>query len=102
MTEPIFHIATRAEWAIAQDTGEVAPASLATEGFVHCSAESQVAGSIERHFAGQDDLVLLRLHEAAVADDLRWEEGRPGELFPHVHRALRLTDVAEVLPVSRP
>jgi uncharacterized protein (DUF952 family) len=101
MSEAIFHITTRVAWASAQDTGEVAPDSLATEGFVHCSTEAQVPGSIERHFAGHDDLVLLRLRDDAVAADLRWDEGRPGELFPHVYRALRLTDVAEARSWAR-
>jgi uncharacterized protein (DUF952 family) len=96
MSDPFFHITTPADWAIAQDTGGLAPASLATEGFVHCSTEAQLPSTIERHFGGHDELVLLRLDPDSVASDLRWEEGRPDEEFPHVYRALRLTDVVEV------
>ena len=98
----IFHIATPGQWSTAQLVGEIDPASLLTEGFVHCSTEAQLPATIERHFAGCEELVLLRLHPAAVAPDLRWEEGLPGEAFPHVYRALRLDDIAEVRHWRRP
>ena len=94
--DAIFHIATPAEWSTAELIGEIDPPSLITEGFVHCSTEEQLPATIERHFARQDELVLLRLRDDAIADHLRWEESLPGETFPHVYRALRLDDVAEV------
>jgi uncharacterized protein (DUF952 family) len=94
----IFHITSPAEWAAAQAAGEVVPAGFATEGFVHCSLSEQLASTLDRHFAGVDELVLLRLDPAAIAADLRWEEGLPGVEFPHVYRPLRLDDVVE--PIS--
>ena len=97
----IFHLATPDEWAAAQARGSVEPPSLAAEGFVHCSVEDQLDDTIARHFDGVDDLVLLRLHADGVADALRWEEGRPGEDFPHVYRAIRLDEVAEAIPWHR-
>ncbi len=98
---PIFHLATPTEWATAQATGSVAPVSLASEGFVHCSTEAQLEDTIQRHFAGVDELVLLRLHAADLGDALRWEESRPGEAFPHVYRAIALAEVAEAIPWRR-
>jgi uncharacterized protein (DUF952 family) len=94
----IFHLATPDEWATAQATGSVAPPSLAAEGFVHCSTEAQLADTIQRHFVGIDELVLLRLHAERLGDALRWEESRPGEAFPHVYRAISLAEVAEAVP----
>jgi uncharacterized protein (DUF952 family) len=102
VNEPaIFHLATPEEWAEAQATGVVAPPSLATEGFVHCSTADQLDDTIARHFTGVDELVLLRLH-ADFGDLLRWEESRPGEAFPHVYRAIGLDEVAEVVAWHRP
>jgi uncharacterized protein (DUF952 family) len=98
----LVHLATPEQWAEAQASGEVAPPSLATEGFIHCSTGAQLAATIERHYPHQDELVLLRLDPDAVADALRWEEGRPGELFPHVYRALRPSDIATAIPWRRP
>lgn len=97
----IFHLATPEEWATAQAMGSVAPRSLATEGFVHCSRADQLDGTIQRHYAGIDDLVLLRLDEARLGDDLLWEESRPGERYPHLYRAIALDEVAEVIPWRR-
>jgi len=99
--EAIFHLSTPEAWLDAQRTGEVVPPSLASEGFVHCSAESQLAGTIARHFAGVDELVLLRLHPDLVAADVRWEESRPGERYPHLYRAINAADIAEVVPWRR-
>ena len=98
MTEPseILHIATPSEWAAATTTGQVAPPSLATEGFVHCSTREQLAGTLERHFADAGPLVLLVLDEAAIAPDLRWEESLPGEAFPHVYGAIPVDAVLSV------
>lgn len=97
----IYHLATPAEWAAARASGSVAPASLAAEGFVHCSTEAQVAGTIDAHFAGVDELVLLRVDVERLGEALRWEEGRPGETFPHVYRALSVDEVLEVVPWRR-
>ena len=94
----IFHLTTPAEWSAAQALGSVRPASLAAEGFVHCSTEEQLAGTIARHFANVDELVLLRLHADRLGEDLRWEESRPGEPYPHLYRAIALDEVAEVIP----
>jgi uncharacterized protein (DUF952 family) len=98
----VFHLTTPAEWAAAQQAGEVVPAGFAAEGFVHCSTGAQLASTIERHFGGHDELVLLRLDQGAIAPEVRWEEGRPGELFPHVYRPLRLADVVEAISWRRP
>jgi uncharacterized protein (DUF952 family) len=97
----IIHLATVEEWAEAQARGNVAPASLAAEGFIHCSRPDQVAATIDRHFGGVDELVLLHLDPEAFGDDLRWEESRPGEDFPHVYRPIRLDEVQAVEPWSR-
>ena len=69
-----------------------APIDLA-DGFVHFSTAGQAAETLQRHFAGEDDLVLLALDADALGDDLRWEASRGGDLFPHLYRELRADDV---------
>jgi uncharacterized protein (DUF952 family) len=99
--EAVYHLATPDEWAAAEASGRVTPASLATEGFVHCSTAAQVTGTIERHFAGVDELRLLRVDVAAVSADLRWEESRPGEVYPHLYRPLARREVTQVITWRR-
>jgi uncharacterized protein (DUF952 family) len=96
----IYHLATLEEWATAQAGGAVT-ATVAAEGFVHCSTAGQLAATIERHFAGVDRLVLLRLDASALGEALVWEEGRPGELFPHLYRPIEVAEVLEALPWQR-
>ncbi len=97
---PVFHLTTPAAWEEAQTSGLVTPASLADEGFIHCSTDEQLAGTIERHFAGVDQLRLLELDPALDAD-LRWEESRPGAVYPHLYRALAVDEVVRVVTWRR-
>lgn len=99
----ILHIDTPAEWEAARRSGEIAPASLAGEGFVHCSTRAQLDATLARHFAGAGDLVLLVLDRDTVAGDLRWDESHPGEPpFPHVHAPIPVTAVVAVEHVTSP
>lgn len=100
-TVRIFHLTTADQWAAAATAGELRPAGFAEEGFVHCSTLEQLTGTIERHFAGVDELLVLELDPGALAADLRWEESHPGEVFPHLYRPLRAGDVTAEHPWRR-
>jgi uncharacterized protein (DUF952 family) len=52
-----------------------------------------------RHFAGQSDLVLVAVEEAALGSALRYEPSRGGDLFPHLYGALPLSCVRWVKPL---
>ena len=99
--EAIFHITTPEAWAAAHAVGEVAPFSLADEGFVHCSTEAQLEGTIGRHFEGHDELLLLRLRRDLVDPELRWEQAGHGGAYPHLYRPIALSEVAEAIPWRR-
>jgi uncharacterized protein (DUF952 family) len=99
--EPVLHLATPEAWTAAEASGRVSPPSLEAEGFIHCSTAAQVAGTIRRHFEGIDELCLLELDLTAVGADLRWEESRPGEVYPHLYRPLLVEEVARVVPWHR-
>ncbi len=90
----VYKILRAHEWRVFQDAGvfDGSPADL-KDGFIHLSAATQVLGTREKHFAGESDLVLLRISGAALGHDLRWEPSRGGALFPHLYRPLRLDEV---------
>ncbi len=90
----LLHIVQRAAWAAAVVEGRYRPSSLASEGFIHLSAPRQVLATANRFYRETSDLLVLQIDEAGLGADLRWEEGEPGELFPHLYRAL---DPGEVL-----
>jgi uncharacterized protein (DUF952 family) len=99
--DDILHITTAEAWAEARRSGAVAPPSLAAEGFVHCSTRAQLDATLARHFPGAGPLTLLVLDPDA-AGDLRWEESRPGEAFPHVYGPIPTAAVIAVEEVTAP
>ncbi len=93
--EALFHLATPGEWDAAQQTGEIRPPSLATEGFVHCSWGRQVAGTVTKHFDGATDLRALRLDPGRLGEVQLVEEDSygSGQAFPHVYGPIPLAAV---------
>jgi len=90
----VYKIFRRPEWDELVTRGETrgAPVDLA-DGYVHLSTAAQVTETAARHFMGESNLVLLALDTRRLDPDLRWEPSRGGQLFPHLYRPLRLTDV---------
>ena len=63
------------------------------DGFIHLSTAAQLTETVDRHFAGQKDLIVAAIDLAALGDAVRWEPSRHGQLFPHVHGQLALGHV---------
>ena len=70
-----------------------APVDLA-DGYIHMSTRQQAAETAAKHFAGQDNLVMLMVDLATFGETLKWEESRGGALFPHLYAELPLSAVA--------
>jgi uncharacterized protein (DUF952 family) len=88
------------EWAELRRSGETpgAPIDVA-DGYVHFSTPSQAPETAARHFAGEDDLMLLGVDTDRLGDALKWEVSRGAQLFPHLYRPLRIEDVAWAQPL---
>jgi len=69
------------------------------DGFIHFSTASQVAETASRHFAGQSDLLLVRVDSDHLGDKLKWEPSRGGAYFPHLYGDLDLAAVRDVKPL---
>jgi uncharacterized protein (DUF952 family) len=94
----IYHITTAAAWEAAQAAGAYRADSLAREGFIHLSTGAQLLRTASRFYAGQAGLLLLAVDEGRLAAELRYEEGEPGELFPHLYGPLNLDAVVGAHP----
>lgn len=72
------------------------------DGYIHLSAEAQLAGTAAKHYAGQTDLVLVEINLPLFGDELVWEASRGGALFPHIYGPLPLsaTGPARLLSVT--
>jgi uncharacterized protein (DUF952 family) len=90
----IYKVLRGAEWSEAQASGSFAGSpDDARDGFIHFSTAEQLEGTLERHFAGEPNLVVLEVDAAALGDALRWEPSRGGALFPHLYGALPMSAV---------
>ncbi|MDT3684053.1 MAG: DUF952 domain-containing protein [Pseudorhodoplanes sp.] len=99
----IYKICPADLWEDAKSLGVLrgAPIDLA-DGYIHFSTAQQVKETAAKHFAGQNDLVLLWIDSAALGDKLQWEPSRGGDLFPHLYDVLDVKHVtrAEKLPLG--
>ena len=75
-----------------------APVDLA-DGFIHLSTEDQLAGTIGKHFAGQENLHLVAVDLPVLGHAVKWEVSRGGALFPHIYAALPLSAVIAYGPL---
>ena len=98
----IYKIFHKREWVVLTNSGVTkgAPIDLA-DGFVHFSTAAQAAETAAKHFAQEDDLMLLALEADLLGPDLKWEPSRGGALFPHLYRALNLDDIVWSKPLPK-
>lgn len=77
-----------------------APVDLA-DGYIHLSTAAQLTETVDKHFAGQDDLHVAAVDLEANGDRIKWEESRGGQLFPHLYGQLSLDTVIAYGPLER-
>ena len=96
----IYKIVPASLWREAEREGVFrgAPVDLA-DGYIHFSTAEQVEETAAKHFAGQRELLLVRIDCKRLGDALKWEPSRGGALFPHLYAELSLSDIAEVVPL---
>lgn len=80
----IYHIVLPEIWA-AFDTGLYRHASLADEGFIHCSFADQVDGVIERYYSGAESVVILEIESNRLMSRMIKEPSTNREIYPHIY-----------------
>ena len=87
----IYKICPRPLWQEAERDGLFGGAPVdRADGYIHFSTAEQVRETAAKHFAGQDDLLLVAVDAAALGPALKWEPSRGGALFPHLYADLPL------------
>ena len=97
----IYHVTTEAEWKAAEEKGVYEAASLKAEGFIHCSEEHQVAGVLERYFAGQTGLVKLVIDTNKLTSRYvqEWSPSTQ-DTFPHIYGPINVDAVIGVQEIE--
>lgn len=92
----IYHIADKATWNTAQDTGYYEHPSFASEGFIHTCSQKQIEGVRNRYYSGLKDLILLHIDESLVSSTIKYEPSPSlNEIFPHIYGPLNLDAVTK-------
>lgn len=105
----ICHLVPLADWTA--DPGHpYAPASLAEEGFVHCSPDEPTTLAVANAFyrSAPRPLLVLFLDEARLAGRVEWEAAAPAPppgvaadaLFPHLFGHVDRDAVARIMEVA--
>ena len=98
----VYHMLPESEWQARQAGSDYYAATLAGEGFIHCTAElpllERVANSFYQERAG--DWLILTVDLNRVAAPVRWEEAG-GRLFPHIYGPIDSLAVVGVAPFPR-
>lgn len=100
MHATIYKITPESLWREAEATGRFtgAPIDLA-DGFIHFSTRDQAIETASRHFAGQENLLLVAVDASALGEKLVFEPSRGGALFPHLYAEMPLSAVKWVKPL---
>jgi uncharacterized protein (DUF952 family) len=97
----IYHVTTAPEWELAQQQGFYEAPSLKNEGFIHCSEDRQVAGVLERYFAGKTDLVKLKINTDKLTSRYVQEwSSSVQDTFPHIYGPINVDAVETVFSLT--
>jgi uncharacterized protein (DUF952 family) len=90
----IYHVTTAKDWSEAKTKGFYEHPSLTAEGFIHCSQDHQVAGVLERYFAGQTDLLKLVIDTDKLTSKFVFDwSPSTADTFPHVYGTINIDAV---------
>lgn len=101
MARTTFHLVPVEIWASGDASEPWAAASLASEGFIHCTdgAEAMVA-TANRHYR-DDPRAFLVLTVDLDATGSPWRFDDPSGIYPHVYGPIARTAILRAVPIIR-
>lgn len=94
----VYKIVPQQLWQQAGQSGQFPGAPVDhRDGFIHLSAADQLRETAAKHFAGQQDLLLVEVDAEDLGAALRWEVSRGGALFPHLYGSLPVSKARRVV-----
>ena len=89
---PVYKILSAADDERARELGHTDTDLDAADGYVHLSSKDQVAETLRLHYAGQHGVQLYEFASERLGGNVKWEESRGGQRFPHLYGTLRLSE----------
>jgi uncharacterized protein (DUF952 family) len=101
LTRPTFHLLPADEWRASDPGAPYEAASLAHEGFIHCTdGVSALGATFDRYFR-TDPRPFVALTVDLDAVDAPWRYDVPGSPYPHVYGPIPRVAIVAVSPVMR-
>ena len=98
---PTFHLVPGDVWEAADRGKPYAAASLADEGFIHCTdGETELAATFDRHYA-TDPRSFLALTLDLDALDVPWRFDDADSPYPHIYGAIPWSAILRAQRVDR-
>lgn len=98
---PTFHMVPAETWAASDADAPYEPASLATEGFVHCTdGEAELLATANRHHA-TDPHAFLALTLDLEATGSPWRIDDPAGIYPHIYGPIERAAILGQAPLVR-
>jgi uncharacterized protein (DUF952 family) len=96
-----YHLVPADDWAAGDADEPYAAASLAEEGFIHCTdGMAEMVATANRHYRG-DPRAFLVLTVDLEALGSPWRIEDPGGIYPHVFGTIDRAAVTSVVPAPR-
>jgi uncharacterized protein (DUF952 family) len=98
---PTYHLVPAAVWKAQEPGRAYEAASLATEGFVHCTdGAAELVATANRHYRDDArDFLVLTIDLDAAGSPWRIEDERG--IYPHVFGPIELTAILRSVPAPR-
>ncbi len=96
----IYKIENQESWQTAKSTGIYEGSSDdLKDGFIHFSTQQQLQATLDKHYKGKSNLLLIALNSEILGLNLKWEPSRGGDLFPHLYAPLPTTHIMWEKPI---
>lgn len=97
----IYKICSQTAWLQAQQAKiYIGSSDDLRDGFIHFSTAAQLRTTVDKHFSGQRNLVLLAVNGGKLGQNLKWEPSRDGALFPHLYGKMPVSAVSETWDIE--
>ena len=97
----IYKILTLDQWETFQTEFNFkgSPVDL-SDGYIHMSCVPELKETMDKYYADQDEVALLKVEAAAIEANLKYEISRGGAEFPHLFADMPIEAVKHVWLVS--
>ena len=92
----IYHIVLPDIWEQQKSSELYEAASLAAEGFIHCSYAGQLDAVLERYYSGVEKVLVITIDPARLTSELVAEPSTGGEIYPHIYGKIDRAAILEV------